>query len=133
MCRELDSESTSYDELPVSEKTLQATNSPSEYQKLVKGKCDNITKEKTNIIDEKEIQQEQAKMEVIPSELEKRDQAESVDFSELIQTDSKTGKLHKDVVYLNIASMESGDIFVSNGMTGIVPFYVKVHGRNNQL
>ena len=119
-CRDWDSDSTSDDELLESETALQTSNSPYEYQTLVKGKFDNIANENTNVNDEKEIKQEQAKMEITPSELEKQDQAESIDFSELIQTDSKTGKLNKDVVYLNIASMESGDIFVSNGITGTV-------------
>lgn len=118
--RDWDSESTSDDELLESETTLQTSNSPYEYQTLVKGKYDNTANENTNVIDEKGIKQEQAKMETTPTELEKRDQAESVDFSELLQTDSKTGKLNKDVVYLNIASLERGDIFVSNGITGIV-------------
>ena len=99
---------------------MQTSNSPYEYQTLVKGKYDNTANENTNVIHEKGIRQEQAKMETTPTELEKRDQAESVDFSELLQTDSKTGKLNKDVVYLNIASMERGDIFVSNGITGTV-------------
>ncbi|XP_074636906.1 uncharacterized protein LOC141895065 [Acropora palmata] len=110
-CRDWDSESTSDDELLESETTLQTSNSPYEYQTLVKGKYDNTANENTNVIDEKGIRQEQAKMETTPTELEKRDQAESVDFSELLQTDSKTGKLNKDVVYLNIASMKRGDIF----------------------
>lgn len=118
--RDWDSESTSDDELLESETTLQTSNSPYEYQTLVKGKYDNTANENTNVIDEKGIKQEQAKMETTPTELEKRDQAESVDFSELLQTDSKTGKLNKDVVYLNIASLERGDIFVSNGITGTV-------------
>lgn len=92
---------------------MQTSNSPYEYQTLVKGKYDNTANENTNVIHEKGIRQEQAKMETTPTELEKRDHAESVDFSELLQTDSKTGKLNKDVVYLNIASLERGDIFVS--------------------
>ena len=68
-----------------------------------------------HIIDEEEIQQEQATIEAIPSQLEKQDKAFSQDFSDLIKIDSKTGKLNKDVVYLDLASMEKGDIFVSNG------------------
>lgn len=64
-----------------------------------------------HIIDEEEIQQEQATMEAIPSQLEKQDKAFSQDFSDLIKIDSKTGKLNKDVVYLDLASMEKGDIF----------------------
>ena len=48
-----------------------------------------------------------------PSELERRDKRASESFSELIETESKAGKLNKDVVYLNIASLKNGDIFVS--------------------
>ena len=69
--------------------------------------------------DEVEAEQEQIGVEVIPSELEKRDKKTSEDFSELIKIESKAGKLNKDVVYLNIASMKSGDIFVSFGKVNV--------------
>ena len=65
--------------------------------------------------DEDETEHAQIGVEVIPSELEKRDKNIFEDFSELIKIDSKAGKLNKDVVYLNIASMKTGDIFVSTG------------------
>lgn len=64
-------------------------------------------------------EQERSVVEAIPVELEKRDKNIFEDFSELIKTETKTGKLNKDVVYLNIASMKSGDIFVSNNVCAL--------------
>ena len=67
--------------------------------------------------DEDEEEEEEPKQteaaEMLPAELEKRDNNIFEDFSELIKIESRDGKLNKDVVYLNIASMKSGDIFVS--------------------
>ena len=51
--------------------------------------------------------------EIGPSELERRDKRNSENFSELMKTESQSGKLNKEVVYLNIATMKCGDIFVS--------------------
>ena len=65
---------------------------------------------------EAEVQQpvvQQPVVQTAPSELERRDKRASESFSELIETESKAGKLNKDVVYLNIASLKNGDIFVS--------------------
>ena len=56
---------------------------------------------------------QQPVVQTAPSELERRDKRASESFSELIETESKAGKLNKDVVYLNIASLKNGDIFVS--------------------
>ena len=63
--------------------------------------------------EEEEPEDKQPEVEITPSELERRDKRASENFSELIKTESELGKLNKDVVYLNIASMKSGDIFVS--------------------
>jgi len=63
--------------------------------------------------EEEETEAKQPEVEIVPTELERRDKQVSENFSELIKSESETGKLNKDVVYLNIASMKSGDIFVS--------------------
>ena len=62
---------------------------------------------------EEETETKQPEVEIVPTELERRDKQVSENFSELIKSESETGKLNKDVVYLNIATMRSGDIFVS--------------------
>ena len=62
---------------------------------------------------EVEAEVQQPVVQTAPSELERRDKRASESFSELIETESKAGKLNKDVVYLNIASLKNGDIFVS--------------------
>ena len=92
---------------------------PYKDQPHAKGDSSYIVNEEDEEDDEVEAEQEQIGVEVIPSELEKRDKNTSEDFSELIKIESKAGKLNKDVVYLNIASMKSGDIFVSFGKVNV--------------
>ena len=47
-----------------------------------------------------------------PAELERKDKPTD-NFSELLKMDAKAGKLNKDVVYLDVACMKAGDVFVS--------------------
>ena len=63
--------------------------------------------------EEDEEEEKQPEVEIVPTELERRDKQVSENFSELIKSESATGKLNKEVIYLNIASMKNGDIFVS--------------------
>ena len=76
-----------------------------------------------------------------PSELEKRNKTKSENFSELIKTESRTGKLNREVVYLNIATMMAGDIFVSRSkeikvlmsFNGVVFMITSPRLRNDSL
>ena len=119
ICRNVWSESeyeSSDDEATGAEKILEVMDLPYKDQPHAKGDSSYIVNEEDeDDEDEEETEQTQTEVEVIPSELEKRDKNISEDFSELIKIESKAGKLNKDVVYLNIASMKSGDIFVSTG------------------
>lgn len=106
----------SEDEATGAEKILEAMDLPYKDQPHAKGASSYILNDvDEDDEDDEETEQQPTEVEVIPAELEKRDKNISEDFSELIQIESKTGKLNKDVVYLNIASMKSGDIFVSTG------------------
>ena len=99
------------DEKNGAEKILEAMDLPYKDQPHAKGDSSYILNEDD---EEEEVEPKQTEAtEVFPAELEKRDSNIFEDFSELIKIESRAGKLNKDVVYLNIASMKSGDIFVS--------------------
>ena len=106
---------SSDDERTGAEKILEAMDLPYKDQPHAKGDSSYIVNEEDEDDENDEEEQKQAEAEIIPAELEKRDKNTSEDFSELIKIESQAGKLNKDVVYLNIASMKSGDIFVSTG------------------
>lgn len=105
---------SSDDEKNGAEKILEAMDLPYKDQPHAKGDSSYILNEDDEDEEEEEEEPKQAEAaEIIPAELEKRDNNIFEDFSELIKIESRAGKLNKDVVYLNIASMKSGDIFVS--------------------
>ena len=115
MCRNTWSESeyeSSDDDKNSAEKILEAMDLPYKDQPHAKGDSSYILNEDDEDEEEEEPKQTKA-AEILPAELEKRDNNIFEDFSELIKIESRAGKLNKDVVYLNIASMKSGDIFVS--------------------
>ena len=63
------------------------------------------------VVEEEEEEVEQEEDATAPSELERRDKPTD-NFSELLKMDAKAGKLNKEVVYLDVASMKAGDVFV---------------------
>ena len=103
---------SSDDDKNSAEKILEAMDLPYKDQPHAKGDSSYILNEDDEDEEEEEPKQTKA-AEILPAELEKRDNNIFEDFSELIKIESRAGKLNKDVVYLNIASMKSGDIFVS--------------------
>ena len=109
-----ESESDSEDGVVGAEKILEVMEVPYKDEPHAKGDSSYVLNEQDEEDeDEEEPEKKQPEIEIVPNELEKRDKRVSENFSELIKNESKTGKLNKDVVYLNIASMKSGDIFVS--------------------
>ena len=106
--------SDSEGEIAGAERILEVMAVPYKDAPHAKGDTDYIVNEEDED-DKAEVQAEvqQPVVQTAPSELERRDKRASESFSELIETESKAGKLNKDVVYLNIASLKNGDIFVS--------------------
>ena len=104
---------SSDDEKNGAEKILEAMDLPYKDQPHAKGDSSYIFNEDDEEEEEEEEPKQTEAAEILPAELEKRDNNIFEDFSELIKIESRAGKLNKDVVYLNIASMKSGDIFVS--------------------
>ena len=109
-----DSESDLEDDVTGAEKILEVMELSYKDEPHAKGDISYVLNEEDEEHEEeKETDAKQAEVEILPTELERRDKQVSENFSELIKSKSETGKLNKDVVYLNIASMKSGDIFVS--------------------
>ena len=109
-----DSESDLEDDVTGAEKILEVMELSHKDEPHAKGDISYVLNEEDEEYEEeKETEAKQAEVEILPTELERRDKQVSENFSELIKSKSETGKLNKDVVYLNIASMKSGDIFVS--------------------
>ena len=106
--------SDSEGEIAGAERILEVMAGPYKDAPHAKGDTDYIVNEEDED-DKAEVEAEvqQPVVQTAPSELERRDKRASESFSELIETESKAGKLNKDVVYLNIASLKNGDIFVS--------------------
>lgn len=106
--------SDSEGEIAGAERILEVMAVPYKDAPHAKGDTDYIVNEEDED-DKAEVEAEvqQPVVQTAPSELERRDKRASESFSELIETESKAGKLNKDVVYLNIASLKNGDIFVS--------------------
>ena len=106
--------SDSEGEIAGAERILEVMDVPYKDAPHAKGDTDYIVNEEDED-DKAEVEAEvqQPVVQTAPSELERRDKRASESFSELIETESKAGKLNKDVVYLNIASLKNGDIFVS--------------------
>lgn len=106
--------SDSEGEIAGAERILEVMAVPYKDAPHAKGDTDYIVSEEDED-DKAEVEAEvqQPVVQTAPSELERRDKRASESFSELIETESKAGKLNKDVVYLNIASLKNGDIFVS--------------------
>ena len=106
--------SDSEGEIAGAERILEVMAVPYKDAPHAKGDTDYIVNEEDED-DKAEVEAEvqQPVVQTAPSELERRDKTASESFSELIETESKAGKLNKDVVYLNIASLKNGDIFVS--------------------
>ena len=106
--------SDSEGEIGGAERILEVMAVPYKDAPHAKGDTDYIVNEEDED-DKAEVEAEvqQPVVQTAPSELERRDKRASESFSELIETESKAGKLNKDVVYLNIASLKNGDIFVS--------------------
>ena len=106
--------SDSEGEIAGAERILEVMAVPYKDAPHAKGDTDYIVNEEDED-DKAEVEAEvqQPVVQTVPSELERRDKRASESFSELIETESKAGKLNKDVVYLNIASLKNGDIFVS--------------------
>ena len=106
--------SDSEGEIAGAERILEVMAVPYKDAPHAKGDTDYIVNEEDED-DKAEVEAEvqQPVVQTAPSELERRDNRASESFSELIETESKAGKLNKDVVYLNIASLKNGDIFVS--------------------
>ena len=106
--------SDSEGEIAGAERILEVMAVPYKDAPHAKGDTDYIVNEEDDD-DKAEVEAEvqQPVVQTAPSELERRDKRASESFSELIETESKAGKLNKDVVYLNIASLKNGDIFVS--------------------
>jgi len=107
-----DSESDLEDNVTGAEKILEVMDLSYKDEPHAKGDISYVLNEEDVEEEETETKQ-QPEVEIVPTELERRDKKVSENFSELIKSESETGKLNKDVVYLNIASMRSGDIFVS--------------------
>ena len=107
-----DSESDLEDDVTSAEKILEAMELSYKDAPHAKGDTSYVLNEEDEE-DEEETETKQPEVEIVPTELERRDKQVSENFSELIKSESETGKLNKDVVYLNIAPMNSGDIFVS--------------------
>lgn len=106
--------SDSEGEIAGAERILEVMAVPYKDAPHAKGDTDYIVNEEDED-DKAEVEAEvqQPVVQTAPSELERRDKRASESFSELIETESKAGKLNKDVVYLNITSLKNGDIFVS--------------------
>ena len=106
--------SDSEGEIAGAERILEVMAVPYKDAPHAKGDTDYIVNEEDED-DKAEVEAEvqQPVVQTAPSELERRDKRASESFSELIETESKAGKLNKEVVYLNIASLKNGDIFVS--------------------
>ena len=106
--------SDSEGEIAGAERILEVMAVPYKDAPHAKGDTDYIVNEEDED-DKAEVEAEvqQPVVQTAPSELERRDKRASESFSELIETESKAGKLNKDVVFLNIASLKNGDIFVS--------------------
>ena len=106
--------SDSEGEIAGAERILEVMAVPYKDAPHAKGDTDYIVNEEDED-DKAEVEAEvqQPVVQTAPSELERRDKRASESFSELIETESKAGKMNKDVVYLNIASLKNGDIFVS--------------------
>lgn len=106
--------SDSEGEIGGAERILEVMAVPYKDAPHAKGDTDYIVNEEDED-DKAEVEAEvqQPVVQTAPSELERRDKRASESFSELIETESKAGKLNKDVVYLNITSLKNGDIFVS--------------------
>ncbi|RMX37481.1 hypothetical protein pdam_00023474 [Pocillopora damicornis] len=104
--------SDSEGEIAGAERILEVMAVPYKDAPHAKGDTDYIVNEEDED-DKAEVEAEvqQPVVQTAPSELERRDKRASESFSELIETESKAGKLNKDVVYLNIASLKNGDIF----------------------
>lgn len=107
-----DSESDLEDDVTGAEKILEVMELSYKDEPHAKGDISYVLNE-VDEEHEEETEAKQAEVEILPTELERRDKQIPENFSELIKSKSETGKLNKDVVYLNIASMKSGDIFVS--------------------
>ncbi|PFX20956.1 hypothetical protein AWC38_SpisGene14584 [Stylophora pistillata] len=107
--------SDSQDETAGAERILEVMAVPYKDAPHAKGDAVYIVNEEDDE-EEEEPEIKQPAIETAPTELERRDKRASENFSELIETQSKAGKLNKDVVYLNIASMKSGDIFDVSGV-----------------
>lgn len=105
------SESDLEDDVTGAEKILEVMELSYKDEPHAKGDISYVLNEEDE--EEEETEAKQPEVEIVPTELERRDKQVSENFSELIKSESETGKLNKDVVYLNIASMKSGDIFVS--------------------
>ena len=105
-----DSESDLEDDVTGNEKILEVMELSYKDEPHAKGDISYVLNEED---EEHEEEEKQAEVETVPTELERRDKHVSENFSELIKSESATGKLNKEVIYLNIASMKSGDIFVS--------------------
>ncbi|KAJ7374066.1 hypothetical protein OS493_009397 [Desmophyllum pertusum] len=107
-----ESESDSEDEVTGAEKILEAMELSYKDEPHAKGDTSYIVNEEDEEDEDEDGTEEKLpEIEIVPTELERRDKRVSENFTELIKSESKTGKLNKDVVYLNIASMKSGDIF----------------------
>ena len=105
-----DSESDLEDNVTGPEKILEVMELSYKDEPHAKGDISYVLNEED---EDDEEEEEQPKVEIVPTELERRDKQVSENFSELMKSESETGKLNREVVYLNIASMKSGDIFVS--------------------
>ena len=109
-----ESESDSEDEVTGAEKILEAMELSYKDKPHAKGDTSYIVNEEDEEDEDEDGTEEKLpEIKIVPTELERRDKRVSENFTELIKSESETGKLNKDVVYLNIASMKSGDIFVS--------------------
>ena len=105
-----DSESDLEDDVTGSEKILEVMELSYKDEPHAKGDISYVLNGED---EEDEEEEKQPEVEIVPTELERRDKQVSENFSELIKSESATGKLNKEVIYLNIASMKNGDIFVS--------------------
>ena len=108
-----DSESDSDDDVTGTEKILEVMELSYKEEPHAKGDISYVLNEEDEEDEGEETDVKHPEVEIIPTKLERRDKQVSENFSELIKSESDTGKLNKDVVYLNIASMKRGDIFVS--------------------
>ena len=108
-----ESEPDSEDDVAGAEKILEVMEVPYKDEPHAKGDSSYVLNEVDEEDEDEDEPEPQPEIENVPTELEKRDKQVSENFSELIKNESEKGKLNKDVVYLNIASMKNGDIFVS--------------------